>query len=156
MLRISQHLITVGDLDGALLWLTKIIELDFDYGYPLAVFLKIEVLYRLQRHAQAYTFGQKFIEEMGYEWFDSQEAPLRKLMTLINECRFQSPENETVSSSQTLNQIPLPAGNPLYEIYKWPANEAVLFFCKVKPVVGKRGFYRNSLINMHFQVLCCK
>jgi len=93
MLRISQHLLAIGDLEGALTWLAKVIELDFDYEFPQAVFLKIEVLFRLQKYSQAYNVGKEYIEEIGYDWFDNYELPLHKLMSQIDEYRLRSPGN---------------------------------------------------------------
>jgi len=108
MVRISQHLIAIGDLEEALTWLTKAIELDFDYDYPNAVFLKIQVLFRLQKLTQAFVYGQSMIEEMGYDWFGGHETTLKSLMAQIDNLRFRTPEIAPVSHvTQLKNQTPI-------------------------------------------------
>ncbi|PKN84466.1 MAG: hypothetical protein CVU46_14055 [Chloroflexi bacterium HGW-Chloroflexi-8] len=108
MSRISQHLIATGDLEEALTWLTRANELDFDYDYPNVVFLKILVLFRLQKLTQAFVYGQSMIEEMGYDWFGGHETSLKALMAQIDDLRFRKPEITSVSRvAQPTNQMPI-------------------------------------------------
>lgn len=83
MLRISQHLMMVGDLDGALDWLDKISENDEDYNFPQAIYLRLEVLYKLGQYGKAYEFGQTIIDETDTEWFAEYKLPFETLMQKI-------------------------------------------------------------------------
>ncbi len=83
MLRISQHLIIVGDLDGALNWLEKVSENDEDYNFPQAMYLRLEVLYKSGQYGKAFEFGQSIIEERDTEWFAEYKLPFGTLMQKI-------------------------------------------------------------------------
>ncbi len=149
MIRISQHLIAVGDLDSASNWLAKIIELDFDYEYPLAVFLKIEILFRLQKYSQAFSFGKEYIEEVGYDWFDNNEIPLRKLMAQIDDFRFRSPENiSTNFPSHNLRQIPFTGKESIIRNLQMACQRGGIVFLQGESGSGKTRILQE-FINQH-------
>ncbi len=119
-MRVCLHLINAGELESALDWLSRLISEDEDYEYPLAVYSKIDVLYRLQRYAQAHEYGREVLEEMGPEWFSGYARPLKLLMEQIETVRKRSPivvsEQPPVQNS---NRIPFTGQkDALFQIQK--------------------------------------
>lgn len=92
MERISNHLINASDLEGAIIWLDKLIDLDLDFSHPQAVYWKVDVLFRLQRLPQAYEYAQAVIKEMGYDWFEHFSIPLKSLVEQMETLNRRLPE----------------------------------------------------------------
>jgi tetratricopeptide (TPR) repeat protein len=150
IMRISRHLIAVGDLEGACAWLEQLIALDFDYEYPGAVFLKIETLFRMQKYAAAYMYGQSLIEEMGYDWFGGQESPLRSLMSQLEELRFRTQEISAVThSSQHSKQVPITGRENLLRDLQRAAQRSGIVFLKGEAGSGKTRILEEFLSQYH-------
>ncbi len=114
MMRIAQHLTLVGDLEGALVWLAKIIESDEDYDYPQAVYHHLNVLYQLGRLTRAYEFGRQYLDLMDSEWFEEYQTPFQTIMKKIQSERSQNQTFQPVSHvSPTGINIPYVGGSDL-------------------------------------------
>jgi DNA-binding SARP family transcriptional activator len=90
MMRIAQHLIMVGDLEGALTWLEKVSDYDKDYEFPQAIYLRMDTLYLLGRLTQAYELGQEYSEHIKSGWFEEFRTPFEVLMQKVEKERNQS------------------------------------------------------------------
>lgn len=108
MQRIAQHLILMGDLDGALDWLEKISVNDEDYEFPQVIYLRLEVLYKLGQFGKAHEFGLSIQEEIETEWFAEYKLPFEALMQKINvERNLTKVQEQPLSRSENGTTIPL-------------------------------------------------
>ncbi len=90
MMRIAQHLISVGDLDGALTWLEKVSDNDDDYDFPQVIYIQLDVMYQLGKLSQAYEYGIQYVEEVKTDWFGEYRLPFETLMKKIENERMQA------------------------------------------------------------------
>lgn len=90
MLRIAQHQMIVGDLEGALSWLEKVGEYDEDYQFPQVIFLRLDVLYNLRQLARAYELGKEYYDQTRTDWFAEYRLPFDTLMKKIDRERTQA------------------------------------------------------------------
>jgi len=89
MMRIARHLMAVGDLESALIWLEKVNENDEDYEFPQVIYNRLDVLYQLGRLSQAYEYGIQYVEEVKTEWFSEFKLPFARLMKKIENERLE-------------------------------------------------------------------
>jgi tetratricopeptide (TPR) repeat protein len=108
MLRIAQHLIVVGDLEGALTWMEKVTENDQDYEFPQAIYSRMDTLYHLGRLTQAYELGQEYVDHINTDWFAEYRLPFEVLKKKVEKERNQSANRVQIPSRfNNLNTIPL-------------------------------------------------
>lgn len=98
MMRISIHLINSYDFDVALKWLEQVIALDLDYNLPQAVFLKVDVLFRLQRWREAHEYAVQAIDELGLDWFAGYALQLKSLLDQLDSLKRRTPEITPIST----------------------------------------------------------
>ncbi|HEY9121944.1 MAG TPA: AAA family ATPase, partial [Brevefilum sp.] len=94
MMRIAQHLMIIGDLEGALDWLEKVSEHDQDYLFPQVIYSRLEVLYQLGMLSRAYDFGQENLEQIETDWFAEYKLPFEALLQKIERDRHLSSLHE--------------------------------------------------------------
>jgi len=107
MMRIAQHLMIIGDLEGALEWLEKVSEHDEDYLFPQVIYLRLEVLYQLGQLTRAYEFGQKYLEQIDTDWFAEYKLPFEALLQKIESDRAVSSSHE-LPPTRTANGMMIP------------------------------------------------
>ncbi len=108
MMRVSQHLINSYEFELALQWLNRTIMLDEEYMLPGAVFLKIEVLFRMQRWNESYEYATVSIREMGMDWFAGHSLQLKSMLEQMENIHRRQPEIMAITlPAQTAQHIPL-------------------------------------------------
>ncbi len=144
MERISRHLINTMDLEGALSWLDRLIELDFDFSHPQAVFWKVDILFRLQRLPQAYEYAQTVIKEMGYDWFERFTIPLKSLVDQMETLIQRLPEIITsYMPAQNYQHIPLSSQESLLKTLNKAVNRGGIICLQGETGSGKTHLIEN-------------
>jgi hypothetical protein len=108
MMRIAQHLIVMGDLEGALTWLEKVTENDQDYEFPQAIYSRMDALYHLGRLSQAFELGQEYADHINTDWFSEYRLLFEGLLQKIEKERSQSTNRVQIAYRfNNSNTIPL-------------------------------------------------
>jgi hypothetical protein len=142
MIRISNHLIAVGDLEGALTWLEKINDHDDDYDFPQVIYNRLDVLYQLGRLSQAYEFGVQYLEEIKTNWFSEYRLPFETLMKKIENERFHAAiRTKSPLRSKRGNNIPFVGRDDLITEIQRAYNRGDIIV-----ISGETGFGKSRLI----------
>lgn len=108
LMRVSQHLVNNYEFELALQWLNRTIALDEEYMLPSAVFLKIDVLFRMQRWIESYEYATASIQEMGLDWFGGYRLQLKSMIEQMENLHRRQPEIMAVSlPAHSAQHIPL-------------------------------------------------
>lgn len=143
MIRISQHLIAVGDLEGALTWLEKVNDYDDDYDFPQVIYNRLEVLYQLGKFSQAYEFGVQYLEEIKTNWFSEYRLPFETLMKKIENERFHAAiRTQPPSRSKRGNNIPFVGRDDQITEIQRAYNRGDIIVLS-----GETGFGKSRLMN---------
>lgn len=143
MMRISQHLIAVGDLEGALTWLEKVNEYDDDYDFPQVIYNRLEVLYQLGKFSQAYEFGVQYLEDIKTNWFSEYRLPFETLMKKIENERFHAAiRTQPPSRSNRGKNIPFVGRDDQITEIQRAYNRGDIIV-----ISGETGFGKSRLMN---------
>ncbi len=143
MMRISQHLIAVGDLDGALTWLEKVNDHDDDYDFPQVIYNRLDVLYQLGKLSQAYEFGVQYLEEIKTNWFSEYRSPFESLMKKIENERFHAAiRTKPHSPAKRGNNIPFVGREDMITEIQWAYNRGDIIV-----ISGETGFGKSRLLS---------
>jgi tetratricopeptide (TPR) repeat protein len=138
MMRIAQHLITVGDLEGALTWFEKVSDYDKDYEFPQAIYLRMDTLYLLGRLTQAYELGQEYSEHIKSGWFEEFRTPFEVLMQKVEKERNQSTNrNQPTSRLSVSSTIPLIGRDDILQQIQWAYRRGNIIVLSGETGMGK-------------------
>ncbi len=151
MMRISQHLTAIGDLEGALTWLEKVNDQDEDYDFPQVIYKRLDVLHQMGKLSQAYDFGVQYLEDIKTNWFSEYRLPFETLMKKIENERFHAAiRTQPPSRSKRSNNIPFVGREDLITQIQRAYNRGDIVVISGETGIGKSRLmleFINSLTN---------